>query len=140
MEISNRQQSFLSWPPQGIWGSQAREQIRAAVAAGATPDPLIRSSNPLGRAGDKEKLRPGAAAETLLITSYHSRNSCSRGDYSSLSPFLPSFLSFFFFFSFLATPTWKFPSQGSNLSHRCDLCHSNTRSLIHCSEPGTGTL
>ena len=32
----------------------------------------------------------------------------------------------------------KFPSQGSNLSCSCDLCHSctNARSLTHCTRPG----
>ena len=34
---------------------------------------------------------------------------------------------------------WKFPGQGSNPSHNCDLCHSfgNTRSLTHCATVGT---
>ena len=35
----------------------------------------------------------------------------------------------------LPTPDiWKFPGQGWNLSHSCDLCHNsgNTGSLTHC--------
>ena len=33
--------------------------------------------------------------------------------------------------------TWKFFSQGSSLSHSCNLCHkcSKTRSLTHCARP-----
>ena len=33
---------------------------------------------------------------------------------------------------------WKFPGQGSDLSHSCDLHQScsNTRSLTHCAKPG----
>ena len=35
---------FLSWPPCGVWGSWARDQIQAAgatyAAAAAAPDPL----------------------------------------------------------------------------------------------------
>ena len=33
---------------------------------------------------------------------------------------------------------WKFPGQGSNLSHSCSLCHScgNTGSLAHCAVLG----
>ena len=35
--------------------------------------------------------------------------------------------------------TWKFLSQGLNLSYSCDLCHScsNARSLTHCATAGT---
>lgn len=45
---------------------------------------------------------------------------------------------FFFFFSH-ANGICKFPGQGKNLSHSCDLCHScgNTRSKpTHCPGPG----
>ena len=41
---------FLFWPPHGIWNSQARDQIWAAVviyaAAVATPDPLTHCARP----------------------------------------------------------------------------------------------
>ena len=38
-----------------------------------------------------------------------------------------------------ALSIWKFPGQGSNLSHSCDLHHScgNTSSLTHCTTVGT---
>ena len=37
---------------------------------------------------------------------------------------------------------WKFPGQGLNPSHSCDLCHSwgNAGSLTHCARPGIKPL
>ena len=51
----------------------------------------------------------------------------------------PESIPFFFFPFFSHTwGIWKFPSQGWNLSHICNLHHScgNTRSLTHCSGLG----
>ena len=51
---------------------------------------------------------------------------------------LPSFLIYLFPFILAALRHMEFPGQGSDLSHRCDLCHScgNTGSLTHCAGPG----
>ena len=52
-----------------------------------------------------------------------------------------SFLSFFFFF--LATPMpYKFPGQGLNQTHSCNLHHScsNARSLVYCARLGIGPV
>ena len=45
---------------------------------------------------------------------------------------------FFFFLSGRTCSIWKFPGQGSNLSHRCNLYHScsDDGSLTHCTELG----
>ena len=52
---------------------------------------------------------------------------------------LENFSNFFFCF-LMAAPIgmWKFPSQGSNPSHSCDLCpsFSNTGSSTHCTRAG----
>lgn len=58
---------------------------------------------------------------------------------NSINTKISSYQSFLSFFFFLATP-WhvEFPSQGSDLSHSCDLCCTwgNTGSLTHCTGPG----
>lgn len=56
--------------------------------------------------------------------------------------FLSLFLSFFLFLSSCTRRTraeWKFPGQGSTLSHTCDLHHSrsNARCFTHCATVGT---
>ena len=56
-----------------------------------------------------------------------------------LLSFFPSFLpSFFLSFFSCICGIWKFPRQGLNPSHSCNLHHScsNIRSLNHCTRPG----
>ena len=57
---------FLSWPPLSIWSSQARDQIRAAVA---TPDPLTHCAG-LGIEPAswccRDATNPGAPQQELL--------------------------------------------------------------------------
>ena len=63
---------FFFWPPQGLWNSQTREQIRATVAtyaaAAATLDPLPTVQ------GQGLNLHP-STPEMLLILLHHSKSS-----------------------------------------------------------------
>ena len=45
------------------------------------------------------------------------------------------FLLLLFFFGYIHS-IWKFPIQGLNRSHSCNLCHSNTRSITCCAGSG----
>ena len=49
------------------------------------------------------------------------------------------YILFFFFLFGCTCGKWKFPGQGSNPSHNCDLCHScgNIGSLTCCATAGT---
>ena len=105
------------------------------------PDPRITLIQSSHFEREKNPIVQGSWIKTCTqktLLHWYSTLSCKR----LLTLLVVSWKILFYFillFIFLAAlgSIWKFPSQGLNLSHSFELCHScsNARSLIHCDRP-----